>query len=255
MAVPVTRSLTGKHVVLTRPVGQAATWARRVREYGGVPVSLPGLSLHGVVDETAARVALLQALTADIVLFTSPAAVQYAARLAPLTTAARVCAVGSATARALQRCHLADIAVPARQDSEGVLALPDMQALTDKSVALIGAAGGRGMLREALARRAVHFAEVHVYRRGPARLTSRHGNAARALDADDIVLVSSAESLANLQAVLPGDAWQRLVRCRLVVSSTRLYALASATGFGRIAVAEGPGSTAMLAAALHERTC
>lgn len=255
MAAPASFSFSGIHVVLTRPVGQATAWARSVRNNGGRPVLLPGLSLHRVSDEALAREALLQALAADVLLFTSPAAVRHAAALAPLRTDAYVCSVGPGTARALHRHGVATVAVPARQDSEGVLALPGLQALSDLNVALVGAAGGRGLLRQALTQRAHHFVEVHVYRRGAARLSSKHIAAVRALDADDIVLLSSGEALDNLHAGLPADAWQRLQACRLVVSSERLRELAAAAGFRRIAVAPAAGRDDMLAAALHERSC
>lgn len=255
MPTPASTSLSGKRVVLTRPAGQAAGWARRVRALGGLPVLLPGLSLRAVADEASARASLVQALAADIVLFTSPAAVRYAAALAPLATHAYVCAVGPGTASALHRRGVPTVAVPARQDSEGVLALPGLQALSGKGVALVGAPGGRGLLREALAQRAHRFVEVHVYRRGPARLAARHLAAVRELDATDVVLLSSGEALDNLHAALPADAWQRFQACRLVVSSERLHALARQAGFRTATIAAAAGVDDMLAAALHERSC
>ncbi|MBA2079497.1 uroporphyrinogen III synthase, partial [Rhodanobacter sp. PCA2] len=42
------RALHGRVVVITRPVGDGAALARRVRAAGGVPLLLPGLSLRGM---------------------------------------------------------------------------------------------------------------------------------------------------------------------------------------------------------------
>src|SRR6185312_11386606 len=127
--------LHGRCVVITRPVGCAAALVRDVRAAGGLPIVLPGLALRAVPDAAAARAALLAALGDDFVLFTSPAAVRFAARLAPLRTHASVLAVGQGTARALARHGVREPLLPSRQDSEGVLGLPALAAVRGRHVA------------------------------------------------------------------------------------------------------------------------
>jgi len=224
----------GRVVVITRPVGGGAALARAVRQRGGVPVLLPGLALRGVDDVPAARQALREALRADALIFTSPAAVRHAAALAPLRTTASVLAVGQGTARALRRHGVDQVQAPARQDSEGLLDLPALHDVHGRTVALVGAPGGRGLLRAALQARGASVRQVHVYRRAPARLDRRHADAVRQLPSSARVLLSSAEAWHNLAAALPPDAVARLCAAVAVVSSERLATLAVQAGFARI---------------------
>lgn len=242
-------ALNGRTLVITRPAGTAAALARQVRARGGVPVLLPGLSLRASDDAAATRAALREAMGAGLLLFTSPAAVRFAAALLPLRTRAIVLAVGQGTARALHGHGLAALAPGQRQDSEGLLALPALQSLHGRHVALIGAPGGRGLLRDQLRARGACLHEVYVYRRVPARLGSRHAEAVRHLPADACVLLSSAEALQNLQAALPSELWQNLCSAVAVVSSERLASIAEAAGFNRVRRAASARAADLLAAA------
>ena len=240
--------LHGRVVVITRPVGSGAGLARRVRAAGGTPLSLPGLALRPIDDaDTAAMLAA--ALRAEAVIFTSPAAVRYAHALQAIPPDCPAIGVGQGTARALRRVGVQAPQAPARQDSEGVLALPALQSLAGRRVALIGAAGGRGLLRETLAERGATLREVHVYRRTAPRLDRRHADALRALPADACVLLSSAEALAHLERQLPPDAWKALLRATAVVSSERLDEAARAAGFTRRVLARSALPADLLAAA------
>lgn len=244
-------TLRGRVVVITRPVGTATALARRVRALDGVPLLLPGLALRGVADEVAAREGLRAALTDDVLIFTSPAAVRFAAMLAPLQTQATVLAVGQGTARALRRQRVTSPLVPRQQDSEGLLDQSVLHDLCGRRVALIGAPGGRGVLREQLVARGAQLRELHVYRRVAPRLDRRHVDALLALPPSALVLLSSAEALHNLGQRLPPSALSRWLAATVVVSSARLQALASAAGFRRLVLAASALSTDLLAAALR----
>ena len=243
-------ALAGRTVVITRPVGTASALARQVRVLGGVPVLLPGLSLRGIDDPVAVREQLAAALQEELLVFTSPAAVRYAHALMPLKTRATVFAVGQGTALALQRHGLAALAPSQRQDSEGLLALPSLQILRDRRIALIGAPGGRGVLREQLVARGMQLRELHVYRRTSPRLDRRHIDAVLQLSPDARVLLSSAEALQNLLAILPSSARVRLCAALAVVSSERLAQIARSAGFTQIRVAASARSSDLLAAAV-----
>lgn len=236
-------SLHGRTVVITRPVGAGASVAAQVRALGGEPMLLPGLSLRA---EPGVRAALREALRDDIIIFISPAAVRFAARAEPLVTRAEVFAVGQGTLRALRR-HGIEATVPVQQqDSEGLLAHHALAELKGKRVALIGAPGGRGVLRDQLAARGARLRELHVYRRTAPRLSRRHIDAVLAMPADAMILISSAEALDNLHQQLPRDAWARLARAIAVVSSPRLAEAARAVGFGRIRTAPSAVAEDML---------
>ena len=236
-------------VVLTRPAGTARALVRQLRKLGAIPLLLPGLSLRSVDATPVLRAALREALGDDLVLFSSPAAVRYAAMLAPLRTRATVLAVGQGTAAALRRHGITAPLVPPRQDSEGVLGLPALRGLQGRRIALIGAAGGRGLLQQELVARGARLRELHVYRRMAPRLDHRHVDAVLGLPADARVLLSSTEALQHLRTLLPPPAWQVLCGALAVVSSERLAAAAREAGFGCVVIAASAGVADLLAAA------
>lgn len=237
-------------IVITRPAGTAGPLARRVRKLGGIPVSVPGLSLRATADAASVDQALRRALDGDVLVFTSPAAVRFAADVLPLATRATVVAVGRGTARALKTANVGDVHFPAtRQDSEGVLALSELASLEGRRVALIGAPGGRGLLHPALVARGAIVEIIHVYHRVAPRIDRRHIDPLLKLGRRSAVLLSSAEALDHLHRALIAPAWRRLVQAVAVVSSARLRDVAMAAGFERVVVASSALPSDLLAAA------
>lgn len=243
------RPLAGIRVAITRPAGTGAAWARRVRELGGIPLLLPGASLRAASDPVAARKALRAALACDIAIFTSPAAVRFARRLGAPRTRGHVLVPGAGTLRAVQRAGIVHAEAPAREDSEGILALPPLQQVGGLRVGLIGAAGGRGLLDRELAARGAMVVRANVYRRLPARLDRRHAAALQRNPRRPLyVLLSSAEALANILVALPESASRTLRAGNAVVSSARLATAARKAGFARVLRAASARGDAMLAA-------
>ena len=245
--------LTGASVVVTRPSATAATLKHRIAMLGGSVLALPGVGVHGIEDAVSARTALRAARNADIAIFVSPNAVRHAFALLPGLRFARttqVCAVGRATALALARRGVHNVAWPdARQDSEGLLALPQLARLRRRRVALVGAPGGRNLLPAALRARGALLQNIHVYRRTPPRWTRRHFDALANAATPLLTLLSSAEVLAHLQSGLPPHLYTRLLGGECIASSLRLAQAARAAGFERVHVATSAGSDDMLAAA------
>lgn len=241
--------LRGRVLVITRPAGTARALVRQVRALGGMPVLLPGLALRGPEDVAAVRAALHDGLADALVIFTSPAAVRHAAMLMSLHTGAVVLAVGRGTARALRRHGVPGVMVPGQQDSEGLLGHPMLQHVHDRQVTLIGAPGGRGLLRAQLTARGARLREVEVYRRVPPRLDRRHVTALLGLPTSARMLLSSHEALWNLCRMLPLPALAYLRAATAVVSSERIAVAARDAGFTQIELAASALTDDMLAAA------
>jgi uroporphyrinogen-III synthase len=249
------RALAGAAIVVTRPAGTSAALAARVRAMGGSPVLLPGLALRATDRPDAAIRALRGLRAADIVLFTSPAAVRFAFALLPALRVSRravAVAVGTGTAHALARRGIAAV-VPRRADSEGVLALPALARVRGLGVALVGAPGGRDLIAPALRRRGARVERIDVYHRVPPRWTRRHLDALATAPDPLITLLSSGEAMTHLVALLPPPLLARLRRAWLVVSSERLATAARAHGSDRIAVARSAAPGDLLAAAAEVR--
>ncbi|HET8897989.1 MAG TPA: uroporphyrinogen-III synthase [Rhodanobacteraceae bacterium] len=223
-----------RHVVVTRPVGSTRGLARALRARGFVPLALPGSSLRAPADAVLAGCALDAALAADVVLFTSPAAVRFAARLRPLaSTTAVPLAIGAATRRCLLRHGVDKVQCPSQADSEGALALPALTAVRGRRVALVTAPGGRGLLADSLRQRGAELLLAHVYQRGAARWDARHFAPLRAVHGPLTTVLTSSETLARLQQQLPADIWGRLRAGTALCGSERLLDLAVAAGFRR----------------------
>jgi|GEM_PF-144406 len=250
VAAPAHASLRGATLVLTRAAGSARHEAQRVRALGGRALLLPGSRLAPAADVTAARAALHAALRAPLCIFVSPAAVRAAARLDALAPGrrTRVLAVGAASARTLRRHGLTDVEFPARADSEGLLALPALQAPLTR-VGLVGAPGGRELLPQALAARGARVLRAEVYQRLPARLDRRHLEPLRRARAPLYVLLSSSEALAHLMRSLPAAARARLLTASVIASGARVAAQARAAGFAQVHQARSALSADLLAAA------
>jgi uroporphyrinogen-III synthase len=111
----------------------------------------------------------------------------------------RVAAVGAGTRRQLEKRGVTDVIAPSSgADSEALLAVPAMQEMKGKKVAILRGDGGRALLGETLAARGAHVEHVTCYRR------LRPQAPARAWRAGELaaVTVSSGQGLANLFEVL-----------------------------------------------------
>src|SRR3569623_1013530 len=217
-------SLLGASVIVTRPAGTAAGLARGIRRCQGSPVLLPGLALRAATGEEVLP-AIRAARSAELVIFTSPAAVRFAWRLLPALRFAkrvRIAAVGAGTARALRARGVEDVVVPqGAQDSAGLLQEAALCGVRGQSVAVIGAPGGRDLLVPALKRRGARVRRVDVYERTAPRWTRRHFAALEIAPKPWLLLISSAEAMAHLATALPPGLVLALRRAECVVSSAR----------------------------------
>lgn len=243
------KTRAGCYVISLRPAGQHDAVRRAAASRGLRAIALSPWRIV-VNDDPATRRALREALAAQVVVATSPAAVRAAAQLHPLRArrGQRWCAVGAGTALALRRAGIADVAAPARMDSEGLLALPALVALSGSTVGLVTAPGGRDRIAPALAARGARVRRADVYARVPLPPSPRALAALRALDARPWLLLSSGEALRLVLERVPADVAARLRRARVVAASDRLAALARAEGFRDVVPAAGPRPRDLVAA-------
>jgi len=240
--------LDGLHVLVTRPPGQAEKLSTGIRQLGGNPLPLPLLEISPVVP---ADNQLQSALTQiDLVIFISANAVEHGLLyLNPLPAQVQVAAIGQATAEHLHVAGIEVTLVPARFDSEGLLALPQLQDLQGKVVLIVRGVGGREKLAQTLRQRGAHVSYLEVYQRTcPAW---RDVDVARALRAD-IITITSGEALENLATLAcrpgAGALWSK----PLLVFHERIASHARELGFKLTpVVAAQPGDDALLDALVH----
>lgn len=201
-------------------------------------------------NDSASRRALSEALAAPHVLVTSPAAARALRDLQPSLTARagqRWYAVGAGTAAALREIGIGQVRWPQRMDSEGLLALAELQHFDDEAFGLLTAAGGRGVLAPALQARGARVLRADIYVREPGALS--RFEIARLLRADGPLWLplSSGEALQRVLAQLPDEAGTRLRQAHVSAASTRLADLARSLGFGEVELAAGPRAQDLLA--------
>jgi len=242
-----TQALAGRTVLVTRPAHQAAALAQAIWAEGGAAFVFPALAIEAVpANELAA--ALAQLAAADIAIFISPNAAEFgmAAVRADgrLPTAMRIFAVGPGTARALTAQGVEGVITPDGQDSEALLALPQLQDVAGQRVVIVRGVGGRPLLAEALTARGAQVSFMECYRRVLPQADAAPLLAHWQAGGIDAVTVTSAETLRNLAALL-GEAGTALL------ASTPLFAphekiAEAARSFGIAHVVATPGGDAGL---------
>ena len=242
-----TQPLSGRTVLVTRPLRQAAALTQAIRSAGGMTYEFPALDIEPVTADELEE-PLAQLLSADIVIFISPNAAEFgmAAILSRsrLPATAQVFAVGPGTARVLQAHDLDGVVTPPGQDSEALLALPQLQDMAGRRVMIVRGVGGRALLADTLRARGAVVEYLECYRRKRPQTDSLPLLAHWQAGGIDAVTVTSAEALHNLAAML-GELGKPLL------ASTPLFAphekiAAAARRFGIARVVATPGGDAGL---------
>ena len=234
-----TQALSGRTVLVTRPAHQAAALVRTIQSAGGEAFVFPALEIEAVpVPDLSAALARLA--VADIVIFISPNAAQFGmAAIRVLPAAIRIFAVGPGTARALQMQGVGGVVTPDGQDSEALLALPQLQDVKDKRVVIVRGVGGRPLLAESLAARgaAVHYLEC--YRRVRPTADAAPLRARWQAGGIDAVTVTSAETLHNLAALLGESGAPLLAATPLFAPHEKIAEAARRFGIARVIATPG----------------
>lgn len=237
--------LAGWYVISLRPVGAHAPVRRAAAALGARVVACSPLRLAA---EPGAAAALREVLAAERVIFTSPAAVRFAASHGPLRPRARSrwYAVGAGTAAALRRRGVPRVETPERMDSEGLLALPGLAAVRGLRVGLVTAPGGRGLIAATLSQRGAQVQAARIYRREAVRLAPAARTRLSALPSPRALLVSSAEAFDAWWSQMDAATRPHMRMAVVIASSARLADSLRAHGFRDVAVAASARPRTML---------
>ena len=206
--------LDGRSIVVTRPIAQAETLAQGIREAGGDALVFPAMEIVPISD--AALVAHIDQLhTFDAAIFISPNAARHG--LAAIKAQREwpehlnIFALGPGTARELDQYGLTEIIQPDGQDTEAMLALPQLNNVAGQHIVIFRGVGGRELLADTLRARGAQITYAQCYRRvRPERDTQPLMQRWRAGQIH-AVTIHSAETLHNLAHMVgePGLAHLR----------------------------------------------
>lgn len=244
--------LAGRHVVVTRPSGQAAHLATRLLELGAEPVLFPVLEIRDVEDIRPLLDVAIRLDQFDLAVFVSPNAIDKALGIIlPRRTwpaGLQAAAVGKISEQALARQGIVNvISPPSRFDSEALLELPELVAASGKRVVIFRGDGGRDVLGETLVARGAQVEYVTCYRRlRPQRDAAPLLQLWEAGKLDAVTLTSS-EGLRNFFDMIGhlGQAW--LKKTPLFVSHARIAAQAQRLGLHQT-IAAAPGDEGLIEA-------
>jgi len=243
--------LTGRHVVVTRPLGQAAHFATELTGHGAIPVLYPVLEISGLEDVAPVLDVAIRLDSFDLAVFVSPNAIEKALDLIlprrPWPAALPVAVLGKSSERELARHGIQPSISPAlRFDSEALLELPELIAVGGKRVIIFRGEGGRELLGDTLKARGASVEYVSCYRRSrplldPAPLLKLWEEGRL-----DAVTLTSSEGLRNFVEMVGrlGQAW--LKKTPAFVPHARIAELARALGLSQV-IATAPGDEGLLA--------
>ena len=168
---PMLKPLFGKRVLVTRARAQASLLAEKLETLGAACTEAPAIRIQppadgfGALDEAVGKIDSFNWL-----IFTSANGVNYffdrllaAGRDSRALGRAKICAIGSATAKALQGYGIIADVVPAEFRAEGILAALEGKVSTEDKVLLPRAAEARNVLPEELGRKGIDVTVVPAY--------------------------------------------------------------------------------------------
>lgn len=244
-----TQSLKNLCILVTRPQPQGDILCKAIRACGGKAVYMPSIEIAPPSDILASQQQLSELNQYDWVIFISPQAVYQSAKImAPLRSNVKIAAIGASTAQALQEAGLQVHVYPKEEwNSEGLLALPEFQAISNKKIALIQGEGGRKVLFDALIERGAHVVPIFVYQRQLPSINTDEYLDLLYRNTVDVVICTSIEGMQNVTLLLH-QGWSYLQNIPLLVISERMQRQAEVLGFVHILVAKNPSQDAILEA-------
>jgi uroporphyrinogen-III synthase len=246
--------LTGRHIVITRPLAQAVNLAEHLTALGGIPVRFPVLAIYDVEDKRPLLDAAIRLESYDLVVFVSPNAVAKALdvmlehRSWPVTVTAATLG-RSSEAELARRGVKTIVSPPLRFDSEALLECAELQQMSGKRVLICRGDTGRELLGETLVARGAVVDYLMVYRRGMPQLDPAPLHKLWEAGQLDAVTLTSSEGLRNMIAMIGhiGHAW--LKNTPTFVPHARIAEQATQFGLRRI-IPTGPADDGLIAGLL-----
>lgn len=241
-------------VLVTRPQGQADGLCRMLQQAGFETVQRPMMHIEPLAELPAEQLqAVIDLDLYQHLIFVSANAVRFgmewiSSYWPQFPVGVNCYAVGPSSATRLRDWNLEARLPATSMDSEGLLALPELQQVEDQRVLIVKGEGGRDYLRSQLVQRGAHVDTLACYRRSPPQADpSGYGEELVSLNLTAI-MVSSGEGLDNMMRLLDEPSRLMLYGVSVIAPGERVGARARDLGFRRVIVAENATDEAMMAA-------
>lgn len=234
-------------VILTRPAADSMRLSRRLAAHKFRSWQQPVMEICPL--EASERVALPSLEANDIVIYVSANAVLHGLEAVSAVAAAGQhpvsMAVGRRTAATLRSNGIEPV-VPEREDSEGLLALPQLQVVQGRRVVLVKGVGGRELIAATLRERGAEVIEFDCYRRHYISL-EREQIASQIAPLKPLVWVAGSGGVVeHLGRQLAQHGFPELQAQALLVPSVRVALMASQHGWSHVLTADDASDTAVV---------
>lgn len=241
---------------LTRPEGTADELTQACAEHGIGVVQLPLMDIVPFDDAGAAARMVMNLDQYSHVIFISANAVRYGMALIEqywpqLPVGVQWLAIGTATAKALQRHDVQVVAADGAMNSEALLSQDTLQAGEQlQRVLIMRGVGGREHLAEVLRQRGAHVNYCELYQRTAPDYPQ--GIVAHVFDTLGVNcwLASSTETLHNGLMLAAREGREDVLQAPVIVPGSRVADAAREAGCQRVVQAENAGSQAVMTALL-----
>lgn len=247
--------LAGRGIVVTRPAHQAQALAAKIEAAGGQAWIFPALEILDPADAGPLLAALDRLDRYDLAIFISPNAVQrvmdrMAGRRWPAHL--RIAAIGAGGVHALAAHGIDGVIAPERAfDSEHLLDMPELRAVSGQRVLIFRGDGGRELLGDRLAARGAQVDAVACYRRARPEVDAAPLLCAWSRNEIHALIATSSEGLRNLSVMLGASGTSLLRQTRLLVPHPRIAEAARQLGCAHVTTT-APGDDGLFAGALDE---
>jgi len=239
-------------ILITRPTMQAASLAKTLAQQHINSICFPVLDIAPPNDLPALRHILQRLPQFEVLIFVSPNAITQFLQYTERAVLPQQCvlAMGKGSAALLQKKGIAAV-YPQKANSEGLLALPELQAITGKAIVIFAGEQGKTLLADTLRKRGakVTMAYTH-YRQLPQYPMPLPWQA----DAITLSISTSSASLHHFRTMIAQYSLAQLLQKPLLVITTAMQDEARQLGFkSDIIVANGASDDEIIAALMDYR--
>ncbi len=242
--------LTGKTVLITRPLGREENLRRLIEQAGGSVLHYPVFKIQAPSDlEIESLIRIRDQLHSfSMAIFISATAVEHSQNYFPaLPEHLSIVSIGSKTTQALNLQNIHTDIEASEHNTESLLKSPHLQApkIQGQRILIFRGDGGRALLGDTLVRRGAQVRYVETYHR---KIPPLPPLTEQQIDTLDAVTISSNEGLDNLVTLMEDPSL--LIDVPLIVPGKRAASLAKQHGFKTIVAADSATDEAIFTAVL-----
>ena len=240
------------NVLITRPEDKGRVLVQKLSDLGIRSKNQPLFYYRALASVTQIENTLAQTIK-PLLIFVSVAAVRYANESLPIARWPHqtIFAVGSATTKALKKCGIDAVICPEVQNSEGLLALPQLTEVTDQDIIIIRGDGGRELMAQTLSQRGAKVCYLESYRRIWHLLAQDITEQWQAEQINCMVITSNALLEYMLNLLQPLDIFWKNT-CLWIVASQRIADNARNAGLKQVINAQGADDHAITTTLLKQ---